>query len=63
MNKIFQHIQRAVERAAERPASHAKSIPVLEVFQGQTMWEAVVQTFTITGHPKAKRTAIPSGAQ
>jgi hypothetical protein len=55
VNEILQNIQKAVERAAECPASHVESVPVLEVFRGQTVWEGVVEAFTIQGHPKAKR--------
>jgi hypothetical protein len=55
MNEILQSIQRAVEGAAECPAAHVKSVPVLEVFRGQTVWEGTVEAFTLKGHPKAKR--------
>lgn len=55
MSDLLKNIQRAVGRAAECPATHAESIPVLEVFRGQTAWEGVVEAFTLTGHPKAKR--------
>ncbi|MGA3171969.1 MAG: hypothetical protein ABSE62_13260 [Chthoniobacteraceae bacterium] len=55
MNEVLQNIQKAVERAAECPAVHVESVPVLEVFGGQTVWEGVVEAFTLLGHPKAKR--------
>jgi hypothetical protein len=55
MSDLLKHIQRAVGRAAECTATHAESIPVLEVFRGQTAWEGVVEAFNLTGHPKAKR--------
>jgi hypothetical protein len=32
-----------------------ESVPVKEVFQGETAWEGVVQVFKIHGHPKATR--------
>ena len=31
------------------------SVPVHEVFQGQTVWQGEVEVFDLTGHPKAKR--------
>lgn len=34
---------------------HVQSVPTNEVFQGQTVWQGVVEVFDITGHPKAKR--------
>jgi hypothetical protein len=36
-------------------AEHAETVPVKEVFQGQTVWEGEVEVFNIRGHPKAKR--------
>ena len=33
-------------------ATHRESVPVKEVFQGQTVWEGVVEVFTLHGHPK-----------
>ena len=32
-----------------------QSVPVKEVFQGQTVWEGVVQVFELIDHPTAKR--------
>ena len=55
MNDGLKQIQRAVERAAECSAKHAESVPVMEMFRGQTVWEGVVESFTLDGHPKAKR--------
>ena len=39
----------------ECDALHSASVPVHEVFQGQTAWEGVVEVFDLIGHPKAKR--------
>lgn len=36
-------------------AEHAGTVPVKEVFQGQTVWEGEVEVFNIRGHPKVKR--------
>ena len=55
MNDRLKQIQQAVERAAECSAEHSQSVPVLEMFQGQTVWEGIVESFTLDGHPKAKR--------
>jgi hypothetical protein len=56
------NIQKAVEKAAECPATHLESVAVVEGFRGQAMWEGVVEIFTLHGHAKAKRqyTARPS---
>jgi hypothetical protein len=32
-----------------------ESVPIKEVFQGQTVWDGVVEVFSLTGHPKAGR--------
>lgn len=32
-----------------------ESVPVHEVFQGQTVWQGQVEVFDLNGHPKAKR--------
>ena len=32
-----------------------ESVPVKEVFQGQTVWEGIVQVFDLQGHPTATR--------
>lgn len=55
MNEVLLNIQRAVELAAECPVAHVESVPVLEVFRGQTVWEGVVEAFTLSEHPRAKR--------
>jgi hypothetical protein len=34
---------------------HVKSVPVKEVFEGQTAWQGTVEVFDLIGHPKAKR--------
>lgn len=36
-------------------AVHVCTVPVHEKFNGQTVWEGVVEVFDLTGHPKAKR--------
>jgi hypothetical protein len=36
-------------------AEHVGSVPVHEVFRGQTVWRGEVEIFDLTGHPKAKR--------
>jgi hypothetical protein len=32
-----------------------ESVPIKEVFEGETVWEGVVQVFDLIGHPKATR--------
>lgn len=36
-------------------AEHLESVPVLEDFRGEVVWDGVVEVFAITGHAKASR--------
>jgi hypothetical protein len=34
-------------------ATHHASVPVKEVFQGETVWDGIVEVFHFSGHPSA----------
>ena len=34
-------------------STHRQSVPVKEVFNGKTIWDGVVEVFTLHGHPSA----------
>ncbi len=36
-------------------AIHVETVPVVERFQGQTVWDGDVEVFELVGHPKASR--------
>jgi len=36
-------------------ATHVESVPVKEMFRGQTVWDGVVEVFDLIGHPSASR--------
>ena len=36
-------------------ASYVETVPVVEEFQGETIWQGDVEVFDLTGHPKATR--------
>lgn len=36
-------------------AEHAETVPVREVFQGQTLWDGAVEVFELNGHAQARR--------
>lgn len=55
MSERIENIAKAVEASAGCPATHVESVVVVETFRGQTMWDGMVEVFTITGHAKAKR--------
>lgn len=48
LQKIIRHLHGA-------DSTHIESVPVKEVFQGRTVWEGVVEVFTLHGHPKAEK--------
>lgn len=35
-------------------AKYIETVPVLEEFQGQTVWQGEVEVFELSGHPKAQ---------
>jgi hypothetical protein len=49
------NIKKAVEKAAECPATHLETAAVVEGFGGQTIWQGEVEIFTLESHAKAKR--------
>jgi hypothetical protein len=36
-------------------ATHLESVPVTESFQGQTVWDGIVEVFHMKGHPKTDK--------
>ncbi len=36
-------------------ATHVESVPVVEMFQGQVVWDGVVEVFDLRGHAKTDR--------
>lgn len=48
-------LQVAVSQLHNCGAIHRRTVPVREVFNGQTIWHGEVEVFDLNGHPKAKR--------
>jgi hypothetical protein len=48
-------LQGTVQRLHKCEAHWLRTVPVHEVFGGQTVWQGEVEVFDLTGHPKAKR--------
>lgn len=48
-------VQVAVSQLHNCGAVWRESVPVHEVFRGQTVWKGEVEVFDLNGHPKAKR--------
>jgi hypothetical protein len=51
----IQELQDVIRRVHGAESEHVESVPVKETFQGSTVWEGVVEVFTLTGHPTARR--------
>ncbi|OGT66202.1 MAG: hypothetical protein A2993_02465 [Gammaproteobacteria bacterium RIFCSPLOWO2_01_FULL_47_190] len=51
MKGISKELRQTVERLHNCKAHFAENIEVKEIFQGETVWEGVVHTFNIEGHP------------
>ena len=48
-------VQVAVSRLHDCGATYVKTVPVHEVFLGETVWQGDVEVFDLHGHAKAKR--------
>jgi hypothetical protein len=48
-------VQAAIQHLHKCGAAYRETVPVHEVFRGQTAWQGHVEVFDLTGHPKAKR--------
>lgn len=48
-------LQKAIEHRYECVAKYRETVPVHEVFLGQTVWQGDVEVFDLIGHSKASR--------
>jgi len=48
-------LREAIHNLHDCEATWLESIPIKEVFQGETVWEGIVQVFSLSGHPTANR--------
>jgi hypothetical protein len=49
----IQELKEVILRLHGTEAAHIESVPVKETFQGQTVWEGIVEVFELHGHPRA----------
>ena len=47
----IEELRDAIHRLHGVEATHHESVPVKETFNGQTVWEGIVEVFHLTGHP------------
>jgi hypothetical protein len=55
MSDRIENLRTAIETMHKCKATHEESVFVEERFRDQTVWEGVVESFALTGHPRAKR--------
>ena len=48
-----ERLRKAIRDLRGVEGTHLRSVPVHETFQGQTVWEGIVEVFALKGHPKA----------
>ena len=53
MSAIFDSIKITVEATVEGRVTHRESVPVVETFRGQTVWEGMVEVFDVAEPPPA----------
>ena len=54
-NDYIERLKQVIFHLHKADSTHVESVPVHEVFRGQTVWKGVVEVFDLTNHPKAKR--------
>jgi hypothetical protein len=53
--EYLDRLQVAIQELHKCGAVWRETVPVHEVFRGQTVWQGEVEVFDLNGHPKAKR--------
>lgn len=55
MTSQIAELQDVIRRLHGVESHHVESVPVKEIFRGETVWEGIVEVFELHGHPKALR--------
>jgi|ERR1035437_8590422 hypothetical protein len=55
MANYLEELKDVIRRLYGAEATHVESVPVKETFQGQTVWDGIVEVFDLKGHPTAQR--------
>jgi hypothetical protein len=53
--EYIERLQQVIFHLHKADSTWVESVPVHEVFQGQTVWEGSVEVFDLRDHPKAER--------
>jgi hypothetical protein len=54
-NNYIEELQTVIKRLHGVESRHVESVPVKEVFRGQTVWEGMVEVFEIQDHPTTNK--------
>ena len=54
-DQYIEELKAAILNVHGATATHVETVPVVEEFQGETVWQGEVEVFDIRGHPKATR--------
>ena len=55
MSERIEQFKQALEKACQCKARHVASKAVIEGFEGQVVWDGIVEVFDLQGHAQAKR--------
>jgi hypothetical protein len=51
----IEELQEVIRKLHGAETTHVETVPVVETFQGQTVWEGEVEIFDLHDHPSASR--------
>ncbi len=49
------HLREVIHKLHGSHATHIESVPVKETWNGETIWDGIVEVFDLHNHPKAHR--------
>ena len=51
----IEELREVIRKLHSAVATHRETVPVKEMFNGETVWEGNVEVFDLEGHPKASK--------
>lgn len=54
MSDYLSELRKAIKAVHGCDASHARTVPVKEVFRGEVAWQGDVEVYAVKDHPNAK---------
>jgi hypothetical protein len=55
MSAYIEELESIIRKLHQAEPTHVESVPITEKFQGQIVWDGVVEVFDLAGHPTASR--------